>query len=255
MKKIEFSKEFKIIVGFLLILLIAVVSSVYHIDFNNYLNKFNKEISNSSKTTKKIQVELVSCVDGDTAKFKENGIVSTYRFLGINTKEYTSKKEKYGYEASIYTCNRLENSESIYVSYEKTSTHYDDYNRRLVWVYVDDKLLQEELLKKGLAEVKYVYTKLTYLDKLYKSENIAKKKRLNIFKNYKEKIFTSNEYTVLFRNDSFTKEINVIGGNKIDLINNPKQKNKTFKGWSINGKLYDLSTPVKNNLILDAMFE
>ena len=199
MKKFQLSSEFKIIAGFLLVLLVAVISSVYHIDFNKYLNNFNSKISNDSKTTKKVKVELVSCIDGDTAKFKENNEIYTYRFLGINTKEYTNKKEKYGYEASVYTCDKLKRANDIYVSYEKSSSHIDKYDRHLVWVYIDDILLQEELLKNGLAEVKYVYTNLTYLDSLYKAQDEAIKKRLNIFENYEEQTYSDTTYTVIFK--------------------------------------------------------
>ena len=79
----KFSQTFKIIFGFLLVLFIAVISGVYHVDFNKYLKSANNVISNDSKTTKKIKVELVNCIDGDTVQFKENGNVYTYRFLGI----------------------------------------------------------------------------------------------------------------------------------------------------------------------------
>ena len=255
MKKINFSKEAKIIIAFLLVLLIAIVSSVYKIDFNKYLNNFNNKISNSSKATKKIKVEFVNCIDGDTAKFKEKDNIYTYRFLGINTKEYTKRKEKYGLEASNYTCTKLKSANNIYVSYEKNSTHYDNYGRHLVWVYVDSKLLQEDLLKNGLAEVKYVYTNLTYLDKLYKAENIAKKNKLNIFKNYKQKVYSDIEYTIIFDNNGNTRDVNVKKGTVAHIINNPKEEGKIFKGWNKDGSLYDFSNPVTSNLMLEAVFE
>ena len=149
----KFSNSFKIIFGFLFILLIAVISSVYHIDFTKFINNVNDSLTNDSSTTKKIKVSLVNCIDGDTARFNEDGNIYTYRFLGINTPEVKDNPEEYGVEASNFTCNKLKNADNIYISYEKTSTHIDKYDRHLVWVYVDNVLLQKLLLENGLAKV------------------------------------------------------------------------------------------------------
>ena len=250
----KLSKEFKLIAGFLLVLLVAVISSVYHIDFNKYLNNFNNDISNTSKTTKKMKVKFKSCIDGDTFKLEENNIVYTYRLLGINTKEDTNIKEEYGEEATKYTCNKLKEAKNIYVSYEKSSSHIDKYKRHLVWVFIDDKMLQEELLKEGLAEVKYIYTKLTYLDRLYKAQDIAIKNRLNIFSNYKEKKYKDNTYTVIFKNDNKIKEVTVKEGNRVSIINNPKS-DTLFNGWMQDDSLFDMSNVITSDIILNASFD
>ena len=250
----KFSNSFKIIFGFLVILLIAVISSVYHIDFAKFLNNVNNNLTNDSHATKKIKVKFVNCIDGDTARFNEEGNIYTYRFLGINAPEVGDNPEEYGVEASNYTCERLRRADNIYISYESTSVHTDKYERHLVWVYVDDKLLQELLLEKGYAKVQYVYTKLTYLEKLYKSENIAKYKKIGIFKNYKKDIYKDNTYTVIFKNGNITNEVNVKEGSRVDIINNPKG-DTPFYGWTINGNLFDLSKPITNDIILDASFD
>ena len=65
----KFSSSFKVIFGFLAILLVAVISSVYHIDFTKFINNVNDSLTNDSSTTKKIKVSLVNCIDGDTARF------------------------------------------------------------------------------------------------------------------------------------------------------------------------------------------
>ena len=250
----KFSSSFKVIFGFLAILLMAVISSVYHIDFTKFINNVNNNLTNDSSTTKKIKVSLAGCIDGDTAMFNEDGNTYTYRFLGINTPEVKDNPEEYGVEASIYTCNKLKSADNIYISYEKTSTHTDKYDRHLVWVYVDNDLLQTLLLENGLAKVQYVYTKLTYLDKLYKAENIAKDKKIGIFKKYKEEIYKDNTYTVIFKNGNSKNEVNVKEGSRVDIINNPKG-DTSFSGWIINGNLFDLSKPITNDIILDASFD
>ena len=71
-----------------------------------YDENFNKIQNNENKDTNKIEVELDSIVDGDTAKFNMNEEVVTVRFLGINTKETVHPEigeEPFGKEASNYT--------------------------------------------------------------------------------------------------------------------------------------------------------
>lgn len=248
------STTFKIIFGFLLVLLVAVISSVYHIDFSNYLSKFNNKLSNDSKESKKIKVDLAKCIDGDTAKFIENGKTYTYRFLGINTPEVINKIEPYGKKASNYTCDKLMNAKNIYITYEKTSTHIDKYERRLVWVYTDEALLQESLVKKGYASVSYVYANLTHLSKLYKAEDMAKENKLGIYENYSEKTYNDKTYTVIFKNGDRKEEVNIKAGNKVNMINDPKKDSYLFAGWTLNGKLFDLSKEITSDVILEASF-
>lgn len=250
----KFSSSFKIIFGFLAVLLIAVISSVYHIDFTKFINSVNDNLTNDSSATKKIKVSLVNCIDGDTARFNEDGSTYTYRFLGINAPEVGDNPEEYGDTARDYTCEKLKSADNIYISYETTSAHTDKYDRRLVWVYVDDELLQSLILKEGLAKVQYVYTKLSYLNKLYKAENSAIKNRLGIYKKYKKEIYEDKTCTVIFKDGNKRDEVSVKAGSRVDIINNPKG-NKKFSGWTINGNLFDLSKPITNDIILEASYE
>ncbi len=251
----KFSPTFKIIFGFLLVLLIAVISGIYHIDFNKYLKSANEAIVSDNDKLKKIKVELVNCIDGDTARFKENGNIYTYRFLGINTPEVNPVVERYGKDASNYTCKKLKSAKNIYVSYEKTSIKTDKYQRHLVWVYVDDNLLQELLIENGYAYVEYVYTNLTYLDQLYKSEKKVIESKINLYNEYKVKNYKNKKYIVLFKNVKVLDEIEVNNGSRVDIIANPESKNKKFVGWTLDGELYDLSKPITQDMILEASFE
>lgn len=250
----KFSNSFKVIFGFLAILLIAVISSVYHIDFTKYINSVNNNLTNNSSATKKIKVSLVGCIDGDTARFNEDGNTYTYRFLGINAPEVGDNLEEYGDTARDYTCEKLKSAENIYISYETTSAHTDKYDRHLVWVYVDDDLLQSLILEEGLAKVQYVYTKLTYLNKLYKAENVAIKNRLGLYKNYKKEVYEDTTYTVIFKDGNKKDEVSVKAGSRVSIVNNPVCETK-FTGWTVNGNLFDLSKPITDDIILDASYE
>ena len=132
----------------------------------------------------KEKVKFIKCVDGDTAKFERNNKVFTLRFLAVNTPETKSPKkgvEFYGKEASKYTCDRLEKAKTIEIEYDKNSDRSDRYGRKLGWVFLDDKLLQKDLVENGYAKVEYVYGKYKYLDELKKLETIAKKEKIGLW--------------------------------------------------------------------------
>ena len=151
---------------------------------------------NVNASTDKIEVNLKKCVDGDTAWFIVDGKSIKTRFLAIDTPEATNKTEIYGKEASKYTCDLLTNANKIELEYDNNSNKKDKYDRHLVWVFVDDKLLQLDLIKNGYAEVAYLYGDYKYTYLLQNAEDHAKKNNLGIWNdngntNYeKETIFT-----------------------------------------------------------------
>lgn len=138
----------------------------------------------STRSNEKIQVTLEKCVDGDTARFMYKKSNIKARFLAIDTPESvhpTKKVEPFGKEASKYTCDMLSNAKKIVLEYDINSDKTDKYDRHLVWVFVDDVLLQEELVSNGYAKIKYVYGDYKYLDELKKEEQIAKGNRIGVW--------------------------------------------------------------------------
>lgn len=127
------------------------------------------------------EVAFSKCTDGDTAHFKINGKDTTVRFLAINAPEYTKTKEPYGKEASAYVCDALQSAETIELEYDDGSDKLDKYGRTLAWVYADGVLLQKELVKQGLAEVKYIYGDYAYTKELQELEKVAKKEKLHMW--------------------------------------------------------------------------
>ena len=133
---------------------------------------------------KTINVKFSDCVDGDTAKFIYKDEKITARFLAIDTPEtkHPSKgEEPYGKEASEYTCNKLKNAKEIKLEYDNDSDKLDKYDRHLVWVFVDEELLQKKLVSKGLASVAYLYGDYKYTDELEKVEQEAEDNKLGIW--------------------------------------------------------------------------
>ena len=135
-------------------------------------------------SAKEMSVKFSECVDGDTAKFKYKDEIITARFLAIDTPETkhpTKGEEPFGKEASGYTCNKLKNAEKIKLEFDEDSDEKDKYDRYLVWVFVDDELLQKKLVRKGLASVAYLYGDYKYTDELEETEQLAEDEKLGIW--------------------------------------------------------------------------
>lgn len=143
----------------------------------------------------KISVTLNKCVDGDTAWFILDDEKIKTRFLAIDTPESTNKVEPYGKQASDYTCNLLSNAQKIEIKYDNNATKLDKYNRHLVWVFVDDELLQEKIIENGLGKVKYLYGDYEYNDLLKDKEKTAKKNEIGLWSNNNSDI---NYYYIIF---------------------------------------------------------
>ena len=133
-----------------------------------------------------IKVKFSDCVDGDTAKFIYKDEEITARFLAIDTPETvhpTKEEEKGGKEASEYTCKRIKEANKIVLEYDEDSDKKDKYDRHLVWVFVDNSLLQKELVEKGLASVAYLYEDYKYTSILEDAEQKAEDNKLGIWNN------------------------------------------------------------------------
>lgn len=128
-------------------------------------------------------VTLAKCTDGDTAHFYINGEDTTVRFLGIDTPETVkanTPEQPFGKEASNYTCNFLTSAKEIQIEYEE-SDKIDKYGRTLGWIFVDGILLQTQLVKEGLAEVKYLKDSYKYANELKAAEKEAQLNKRNIW--------------------------------------------------------------------------
>ena len=153
-------------------------TAVYYDEHFNIINTIN-----NSNTTK-IEVKYSKSVDGDTAKFELDGKEITVRFLGIDTPETvhpTKGEEPYGKEASNYTKGKLENAHKIEIEYDENASETDKYERPLVWVWVDDTLLQEELISNGLARTYMLQDNYKYAWMLQENEEKAKEEKVGIW--------------------------------------------------------------------------
>ena len=126
-------------------------------------------------------VSVERCVDGDTFVLTDGTKV---RLIGANTPETVKKDwpvEPFGPEASAYTKRAIANA-GYKVRLEFDGTKIDRYGRTLALVYVGDKMLNEELIREGLAvaELKYSYSK-SMKDRFAKAEYEAQRARRGIW--------------------------------------------------------------------------
>jgi endonuclease YncB( thermonuclease family) len=117
----------------------------------------------------RITVNLTRAVDGDTIDASDIGRV---RLLGINTPE---KKQPYYQEAKDY----LKSYEGNLVQLELHGK--DKYQRTLAYLFYENKLINAEILKQGLANL-YVYEKDDYYPKLEKAEQAAREQGTGLWK-------------------------------------------------------------------------
>jgi|GEM_PF-1328041 len=146
------------------------------------LEKEFKEKTQNSQTTPTLLISptqekltVVEVTDGDTLKLS-NGKV--FRLYGVNAPE---KNEPFYKESVDFTKSLVLNKEITFEQEEKYKE--DKFGRILGYVFVDEKHLNLELVKAGLARV-VLYekrAKIKYQDELVNAENEAKLKKLGIW--------------------------------------------------------------------------
>ena len=130
------------------------------------------------------EVIFSKCVDGDTIKIELDGKIRTVRMLAVDTPESvhpTKGVEYYGKEASNFTCETFTNAKKIEIEYDNNSDKEDKYGRLLVWVFVDDNLFQDMLIKEGYAEVAYLYGDYKYTSLLQDHQAVVETKKIGIW--------------------------------------------------------------------------
>ena len=249
------SEKVRNILIVLIVLICAIIVGYYKVDINHYIDKTSDNLQlNDSSNTK--EVKLIKCIDGDTVKLLIDDKAVKVRLLAIDTPEIKHPKkseESYAKTASIHTCDSLTNAKKITISYEKNIFKQDKYKRDLVWLYADDKLVQEELISQGLARVRYIYGKYKYTEKLLKIEKEAKEKQVGIWHDYKDKV-SNNDYVVVYDYGDSSSSSKVENNYITKIPDNPTKEGYIFVGWTYNNKLYDLSNPITANIVLTPKF-
>jgi len=127
------------------------------------------------------EVHVERCIDGDTI-ILEGG--TRVRFIGADTPETVKPNwpvEPFGPEASEFTQKTIEAAGNK-VRLEPDGDRTDKYKRQLAMVYVDGVLLNEELIRQGLAVAQTQYRYSQEMKTRFKSaEEEAKKARRGLW--------------------------------------------------------------------------
>ena len=158
-------------------------------------------------------VKYASCVDGDTIKVILNDKEETVRLLAIDTPESvkpSSSVEYYGKEASEYTCNKIKKAKKIQLEYDDNAAERDKYDRILAWVFIDNKLLQTELVELGYAKVAYLYADYKYTATLEQKQELASAKGIGIWNEEAQADYDNTLKTNITEPDYTNREIIII---------------------------------------------
>src|SRR5699024_3411037 len=149
--------------------------------------KKKKEQEEDSKNLSPIGLEEVTVakfVDGDTTRFYYNGEDVSFRYLLIDTPETKHPRvgqQPFGPEASARTQELLSNASVIEVEHD-IGEKVDKYDRHLAYIWADGVMVNEVLVREGLAQVNYVYPPNTrHVDRLKEAERLAKEEGLGIW--------------------------------------------------------------------------
>ncbi|MEK6848348.1 MAG: thermonuclease family protein [Nanoarchaeota archaeon] len=145
-------------------------------------------------------------VDGDTIEMSNGNKI---RLLGVNTPE---KNTPFYQEAKNFLKD-FENKEvDIYWTIENT----DKYSRLLRYVFFEEKLLNEEILAKGLGNA-YVYKEDKYTKRLRGAEEKARKRGIGLWERSRDKC---GECFSAFIDNGAGKNDCLARGESVELKNN-----------------------------------
>ena len=120
------------------------------------------------------EANVVRVIDGDTIEVDISGKLYTVRYIGIDTPETvhpTRGEEPYGKEASVKNRELVEGKE---VHLEKDVSETDKYGRLLRYVWVDDLMVNAELVRLGYAQVATYPPDVKYQDLFLKLQREAR---------------------------------------------------------------------------------
>ncbi len=124
------------------------------------------------------EVQVLEVIDGDTVKLSDGRRV---RYIGIDTPETVDPHrtdECYGLEASL---RNKELVEGKMVQLEMDKEDKDDFGRSLRYVWMDDILVNEVLVKEGYARAKKYPPNVKYHSMLLSAQKEAKVQDLGLW--------------------------------------------------------------------------
>ncbi|MCM3130139.1 MULTISPECIES: thermonuclease family protein [unclassified Paenibacillus] len=124
----------------------------------------------------RLPATLIEVIDGDTLHVEVEGREEKVRLLLIDTPETVHPQKEvqpFGKDASNFVKKQTNKGD---IELELDVSERDKYGRLLAYVWVNDKMLNEQLLEYGLARVAYIYPPNTkYVDQFEEIQKTAQK--------------------------------------------------------------------------------
>ena len=125
---------------------------------------------------------VLDVVDGDTVLINHPK-VERLRYLGINAPENLTNNSPGDpfYSESTNLNEKLVGGNIMFIEFDREK--YDPYGRLLGYVFVGDILVNEEIVRQGLARVLFIGPNRKYENRILKAQKEAKKAKRGIWSN------------------------------------------------------------------------
>jgi len=107
------------------------------------------------------EAHVIKVIDGDSLRIELRGIQVDLRLLGVDAPEWNKPG---GAEAKAFVEAWVAKGGTIDLEFDRS--RYGKYGRLLAWVWRDNELLQESLLRHGHAQVKWIDKKNKHYKRL-----------------------------------------------------------------------------------------
>jgi endonuclease YncB( thermonuclease family) len=129
--------------------------------FTVSLNSAHANLCDGFSEVNEIRALVIKVMDGDTIKIQYDNTTYSVRFLAVDTPETNFKQQsqgKWGEAAKAKTQSLIKVGSTVTVRFEG-STRCDRFKRLLGSIFVNDKNINTELVKAGLA-VSYCFNEI-----------------------------------------------------------------------------------------------
>jgi micrococcal nuclease len=116
------------------------------------------------------EAHVLKIIDGDSLLVEVRGLRTQVRLIGVDAPEHD--QEPWGDRAKEFVVAFLQRGGPVNLEYDRDK--FGPYNRLLAYVWLDGKMLNEELAARGLAWAKQYGSRPKYWERLKKAMAEAK---------------------------------------------------------------------------------
>jgi micrococcal nuclease len=118
-----------------------------------------------------LDARFLRALDGDSLRVDHAGEVLEIRLIGVDAPEY---RQEYSRKAKDFS-QRFCQGKTVHLEFDKERR--DRYGRTLAYVYADGRMLNEELVRDGLALPIWIKPNTRYYDRFKQAEGEARREK------------------------------------------------------------------------------